>query len=104
MNENDVERITELNQARCRWAKELENAEKRKLRTAEKAARAVKLARRRRQALADAFWVSGVFAGILAFLCGVCIVRNNPLLAVAAALGMVAFALTGAMVYEWLEI
>ena len=98
----DVEQILDRNNTRAHWAEDFRAEETRKEAEAERQAKAVKHARRKRQACLQAHWISGAAAGFFAVGCGWMIYHRNPLLAVCAALTAVAFGLVGAWMEEGL--
>lgn len=100
----DVIKILDANQARRRWADDLAAAEHRAEEAAKKQDRALRLARRRREALMQAHWASGVAAGIMAVLAGACIAKGIALLAVSCTLGAAVFAIAGSMLSERIKV
>ena len=98
----DVTQILDRNNARRHWADEFQAMESWKEAEAERQAKAVKHARRKRQACLQAHWISGAAAGFFAVGTGWMIYHRNPLLAVCAALTAVAFGLVGAWMEEGL--
>ena len=99
----DVEEICRISHERRKWADDAALQEAIREAQAAKQAAAIKRAKRRREAMAQAHWVSGALSGSLAVMTAWCIARGITLLAVSLALGTVAFGLAGCMIYSWLE-
>ena len=99
---SELTAILDANAARRKWADDLQRAEALKEAAARKQAQEIKKARRKRQAMLQAHWISGAAAGFFAVGTGWMIYHRNPLLAVCAALTAVAFGLVGAWMEEGL--
>lgn len=69
-----------------------------------KQARAIRLAHRRREALMQAHWATGVAAGIMAVIAGVCIEKGIALLTVSCTLGAAVFAIAANVLSEWIKV
>ena len=98
----DVIKILDTNHARRKWAEEAEAKDKATLEAMERA-RAARKARRKREALVQAHWASGVGAGVMAVLAGVCVSKVYVLLAVSCAFGASAFLIAAAIVEDLLD-
>lgn len=99
----DVEEICRISHERRKWADDAALQEAIREAQAAKQAAAIKRAKQRREAIAQAHWVSGALSGALAVMVAWAIAKGFALLAVAFSLGTVAFGLTGYMLYDWME-
>lgn len=99
----DVIKILDANHARRKWAEEAEAMDKAATLEAMERARAARKARRKREALVQAHWASGVGVGIMAVLAGVCVSKAYVLLAVSCAFGASAFLIAAAIVEDLLD-
>ena len=100
----DVAKILETNQARRKWADDLEAANLAAEKRAAAQARAIRRARRKQEAWMQAHWMSGVGTGVIGVLAGACIAKGIALLAVSCTLGAAAFVIAGYAAYERIKV